>query len=153
MPDPAPNAELLRSLGRLARGLSALFWGLPVAFVVCVQTAKTELAPVVRHRAAAGGTGLLLYGLWQMGTFPETGAPLAQRARPRQAARADQFGLCPFLYWWNQVPGQPFFSVSVAVLALSALLFLFNLNLVLAAPRRHAARRNAPPRNPAITPR
>ncbi len=25
----APNAELLRSLGQLARGLSALFWGLP----------------------------------------------------------------------------------------------------------------------------
>ena len=24
-----PNAELLRSLGKLARGLSALFWGLP----------------------------------------------------------------------------------------------------------------------------
>ena len=29
MSDPAPNAELLRSLGQLARGLSALFWGLP----------------------------------------------------------------------------------------------------------------------------
>ena len=29
MPETAPNNELLRSLGRLARGLSALFWGLP----------------------------------------------------------------------------------------------------------------------------
>jgi len=37
-----PNTELLRSLGRLARGLSALFWGLPVALIVCVQAAKTD---------------------------------------------------------------------------------------------------------------
>jgi len=42
MPDPAPNAELLRALGRLVRGLSVLFWGLPLALVACVQTAKTE---------------------------------------------------------------------------------------------------------------
>ena len=36
MPDPAPNVELLRSLGRLVRGLSALFWGLPLALIVCL---------------------------------------------------------------------------------------------------------------------
>src|SRR6266567_3957995 len=42
VPDPAPNPELLSSLGRLVRGLSALFWGLPIALVVCVQTAKGE---------------------------------------------------------------------------------------------------------------
>ena len=30
MPD-TPNPQLLRSLGKLARGLSALFWGLPVS--------------------------------------------------------------------------------------------------------------------------
>ena len=35
MPDLAPNADLLRSLGRLARGVSALFWGLPAALIVC----------------------------------------------------------------------------------------------------------------------
>src|SRR5439155_482483 len=43
MPESAaPNAELLSSLGRLVRGLSALFWGLPIALVVCVQTAKGD---------------------------------------------------------------------------------------------------------------
>ena len=29
MADPAPNDELLRSLGWLVRGLSALFWDFP----------------------------------------------------------------------------------------------------------------------------
>ena len=43
MPDPAPNPELMRSLGRLVRGLSALFWGLPLALVVCPNTATFEL--------------------------------------------------------------------------------------------------------------
>ena len=38
MPEPDLNPELLSSLGRLVRGLSALFWGLPIALVVSVQT-------------------------------------------------------------------------------------------------------------------
>ena len=42
MHDPVPNAELLRSLGRLVRGLSALFWGLPIALIVCFYTAKAD---------------------------------------------------------------------------------------------------------------
>jgi len=41
------------------------------------------------------------------------------------------FGLCPFLYWQNKMPGQPFFNAAVFVLVLSALLFLFNVNVVL----------------------
>ena len=37
-PDPA----LLRALGRLARGLSVLFWGLPIALIFCVQATQTD---------------------------------------------------------------------------------------------------------------
>jgi hypothetical protein len=39
MPEPDRNAVLLESLRRLVRGLSALFWGLPIALMVTVQTA------------------------------------------------------------------------------------------------------------------
>jgi amino acid transporter len=41
------------------------------------------------------------------------------------------FGLCPFLYWQNKMPEEPLFNAAVFVLVLSALLFLFNLNVVL----------------------
>ena len=41
------------------------------------------------------------------------------------------FGLCPFLYWQNKMPAQPFFNAAVFVLVLSAIIFLFNLNVVL----------------------
>ena len=37
--ESSPDPELLRALGRLARGLSALFWGLPFALVVCLHAA------------------------------------------------------------------------------------------------------------------
>jgi len=64
VPDALPKPELMRSLGRLVRGLSALFWGLPAALIVCFHTARADslksfgvLPPVVC-------TGLLLYGIW-----------------------------------------------------------------------------------------
>jgi len=40
-------------------------------------------------------------------------------------------GLCPFLYWHNRMPRESFFSAAIFVLVLSAVLFLFNLNVVL----------------------
>jgi hypothetical protein len=131
MPDPAPNVDLLRSLGRLARGLSALFWGLPVALIVCVQTAMAGWFRSFGVVPPLAVTGLLLYGLWQMGRFQKQERPWRAALERAKLLALINCGLCPFLYWWNKMPANFFFTVSVAVLALSALLFLFNLNLVL----------------------
>ena len=49
MSETAPKTELMRSLGRLVRGLSALFWGLPIALVVCVQTVNTNWLGSLGH--------------------------------------------------------------------------------------------------------
>ena len=69
MPDPAPNAELLRSLGRLVRGLSALFWGLPITLIACFYTAKGDWLKPFGIVPPLVTTGLLTYGLWQLGDF------------------------------------------------------------------------------------
>jgi len=72
MSDPAPNPELLRSLGRVVRGLSALFWGLPIALYICVQTAKSDWIRSLGYLGyfpAALTTGLLFYGLSLLGHF------------------------------------------------------------------------------------
>ena len=69
MPDTAPNTELLRSLGRLVRGLTALFWGLPIALIVCVQTAKADWLKSFGIVPPLLVTGWLLYGLWQLEHF------------------------------------------------------------------------------------
>src|ERR1051325_7951125 len=69
MPEPAPNPELLSSLGRLVRGLSALFWGLPLALVVCVQTAKGEWFEKFGIIPPLAATILLFHGLKLSGHF------------------------------------------------------------------------------------
>jgi hypothetical protein len=131
MDHPAPNTELLRSLGRLARGLSALFWGLPASLVICAETARGDWLRPVSITPALAGTGLLLYGLWLMGSFQKQERPWRKALDRAKLLGLVNFGLCPFLYWQNKMPGQPFFNAAVLVLVLSAVLFLFNVNVVL----------------------
>ncbi len=131
--DPAqtPQAGLMRSLSRLVRGLSALFWGLPITLVVCVQTARTNILGSFGILPPLLATGLLLYGLFEMGHF--------QRQERVWRLALDRtillgwvsLGLAPFLYWWKLMPEVLHFKLAVALMALSGLMFLFNLNQVL----------------------
>jgi hypothetical protein len=127
----SPNAELLRSLGQLARGLSALFWGLPATLVICAETARASWLKPLGIIPALAATGLLLYGLWQMGRFQKQERPWRNALDRAKLAALINFGLCPFLYWQNKMPRETFFNTAVFVLMLSAILFLFNLNVVL----------------------
>ena len=131
MPDPAPNAELLRSLGRLVRGLSALFWGLPITLIVCFHTAKAESLKSFGIVPPLATTGLLAYGLWQLGDFQRQERVWRTALDRARLLSLINFGLSPFLYWWNKVPANTFFLAMVMLLTLSALLFLGSLNLVL----------------------
>jgi hypothetical protein len=127
----SPNAELLRSLGQLARGLSALFWGLPATLIICAETVRAGLLKPFGILPALVATGLLLYGLWQMGRFRKQERPWRNALDRAKLLGLVNFGLCPFLYWYNKMPQQTFFNTAVLVLVLSAILFLFNLNVVL----------------------
>jgi hypothetical protein len=131
MPEPAPNAELLRSLGRLVRGLSALFWGLPAALVVCVGTASAGWFGDYGIAPPVAATGLLFFGLWQLGSFQKQERPWRNALDRARLFALVNLWLSPFLYWWNRLPGQPFFGVVLEILAVSALLFLIFLNLAL----------------------
>ena len=131
MPDALPKPELMRSLGRLVRGLSALFWGLPAALIVCFHTARADslksfgvLPPVVC-------TGLLLYGIWQMTAFQKQERVWRRALDRSMALGMINLGLSPFLYWWNKMPGSLFFTIAVMVLTVSGLLFVGSLNGVL----------------------
>ena len=76
-------------------------------------------------------TGLLAYGLWQLGDFQKQERVWRAALDRARLFSLINFGLSPFLYWWNQLPANTFFLAMVMVLALSALLFLGSLNLVL----------------------
>ena len=129
--ETVPNAELLRSLGRLVRGLSALFWGLPICLIVCYYSASLDafrdfgiLPPLVC-------TGVLAYGLWQLGAFqPQERVWRSALDRARLFALVN-FGLSPFLYWWHWRPTNMFFAIMVLLLTACALFFLASLNLLL----------------------
>lgn len=131
MSDTPPHPELLRALGKLVRGLSALFWGLPAALIVCFGTAVLGWFRALSIAPVLVTTGLLLYGLWQLGAFQKQERPWRLALDRARLVALVNFGLSPFLYWWNKVPENPFFTIVVGLLALTGLLFLFNLNLVI----------------------
>lgn len=132
MPDTPPNPELLRSLGKLVRGLSALFWGLPAALIICVGTAVGGWFRAFSIAPAMIATGLILYGLWQIGAFQKQERPWRLALDRARLVALVNFGLSPFLYWWNRMPDNSFFITVVGMLAVTSLLFLFNLNHVIA---------------------
>ena len=131
MPDPAPNAELLRSLGRLVRGLSALFWGLPLTLIVCFHTVKADSLKTFGIVPPLVTTGLLAFGLWQLGEFQKQERVWRLALDRAQLFGLINLGLSPFLYWLNKVPANPFFQTMVMLLGMSALLYLGSINLVL----------------------
>ncbi len=131
MPDTEHNPDLLRSLGRLIRGLSALFWGMPVALIVCFHTARSPYSIGLGVTPPLLCTGWLLYGLWLLGGFqPQERVWVKSLDRARVVALIN-FGISPFLFWWNRMPAQPFFLAMVLLSAFCAVLFLVSLNLVL----------------------
>src|SRR5688572_23456628 len=133
MADSPPNPELLRSLGRLVRGLSALFWGLPIALLVCFHTAspRAELLKSFGAVPALLSTGLLFYGLWQVGDFQKQERVWRNALDRARIFSLINFGLSPFLYWWYRVPGNNFFLAMVILFSVSSLIFLASLNVVL----------------------
>ncbi len=131
MPEAVPNSELLHSLGRLVRGLSALFWGLPAALIVCVGTAKAGWFDIYGVMPPMVTTGLLVFGLWQLDAFQKQERPWRNALDRAKIFALISFGLSPFVFWWNHEPTVVLFSISVNVLALSSWFLLFNLSTVL----------------------
>ena len=73
----------------------------------------------------------MLYGLWLLGDFQRQ-----ERVWKRSLERAELLAianltLSPFLFFWNRLPGVPFFDLAVYLLMLCGVVFLFNLNHVL----------------------
>ena len=131
MPNPTPDPELLRSLGKLARGLSALFWGLPAALIVCAETARASFIEPFEIVPALVVNALLLFGLWQMSSFQRQERPWRNALDRAMLLGLINFGLCPFLFWFNRMPGLDYFRAAIFVMIISGLLFVFNLNVVL----------------------
>jgi hypothetical protein len=131
MPDSAPNPELLRSLGHLVRGLSVLFWGLPLALVVCVQTSQADYLRMFGVFPPVLATAVLVYGLVLISRFRQEETVWTRATERAKLIAIVNLGLSPFLFWWSRMPANPFFSVMSQAMAFTGLFFLFSLGPVL----------------------
>ncbi len=131
MAETAPKAELLRSLGRLVRGLSALFWGLPLALVVSVYVGTNEWTRPVHMLGPIIVLGLLFYGLNLLSDFQKQERVWRESLERAKLLALINVGLAPFIYWNNRLPQEQFYSLAVLLLMFTGVLFLFNLNHVL----------------------
>lgn len=128
MSDSAPHVELLRSLGRLVRGLSALFWGLPIALLAAIRTGTTDWLQPAGMLPPMVALAMLSYGLWQIGHFQRQERIWVRALDRAKLLSIVNLGLAPFIFWWNKQPQVEFFSLALALLMISGLLFLYNLN-------------------------
>src|SRR5277367_637952 len=130
----AAKAELLRTLGRLVRGLSTLFWALPVTLLVCVETARTDWFGFLGDAAfvpAMLAGAVLYYALRQLRDFQKQERIWHQALNRAELLAVINAGLSPFLFWWHRFPAIAFYVICVAVFSFSFLLFLMQINQVL----------------------
>jgi hypothetical protein len=104
---------------------------LPAALLITAETARADWLKPLGFLPALAVNALLVYGLWQMSDFQRQERPWRHALDRAQLLALVILGLCPFIYWHNKLPEQIFFADAVMVLELAAVLFLFNLNLVL----------------------
>ena len=121
----------MRSLGRLVRGLSALFWGLPLALVVSVYVGTNDWGRSTHMMAPVVALGLMFYGLSLLSDFQKQERVWREAVDRAKLLALVNVGLSPFIYWFNRIPGETFFGMAVLMLMVTGLLFLFNLNHVL----------------------
>lgn len=119
------------SLARLVRGLSALFWGLPLALVVCVQTARTDFFAPFGVAPPLLVTVILWYAVRQLGHFRQHERVWRKALDRAQVAALINVGLSPFLYWWKVMPEVVHYKFAALAMALSGLVFLLFLNQAL----------------------
>ena len=121
----------MRSLGRLVRGLSALFWGLPLSLITCVYVATNEWVRPVHMFAPLAVTGLLYYGLSQLDSFQKQERIWHESLERAKMVALVNLGLSPFVFWYNRLPDLGFFEIALFFLLIMGLIFLFTLNHVL----------------------
>jgi hypothetical protein len=147
------SPQLLPSLARAVRGLSALFWGLPLALLACVKTAMGDSwrafgswgAPMWRNQGwsglifdliqaclpAAAALVLMLYGLRGLARFQPQERIWMLALDRATVLNGLLLALLPFAHWWSVQPAEPFFIQSLALMVFVGIGFMLTLNRVL----------------------
>jgi hypothetical protein len=127
------SSDFTRSLSRLIRGLSMLFWGLPITLIISIKTAvkdRFELQPLDFFTPIIS-SAILLIAIFFIGNFKKS-----EKKWGVLIDRAKFFGiinlsLSPFIYWRLKVPEITAFSVAVWLFFVSNVFFLLILNRII----------------------
>ena len=99
---------LMTGFRPLVRGLSALFWGLPLALVVGMQGLVTDWLRPLGVYPPVFASALLLYGAVLIVRSANLAGIGGRAVRDFAILFAViNLGLSPFLYWWTRLPGLP----------------------------------------------
>jgi hypothetical protein len=128
---PSSDPDLMPSLGRLVRGLSILFWVLPLNVVASVQTARTSLLGGLGMLPPILTNAALLYALILLGDFRRQERVWVQSLDRARLLALLGLGLSPFLYWWRLMPEVAHYQVAVAAAGATGLGLLAATNRVL----------------------
>lgn len=126
-----PTPTLLRSLGKMLRGLSALFWGLPLVLISSVQSQNLGGVKELSFFIPFITNGMLVFGLSQLSHFNSQERIWREALDRAKVIAIINAGLSPFLYFWARLPMVPLYILAVDLLYISSLLFLYNYNRVL----------------------
>ncbi len=125
------RGESLAEWASVLRGLSAMFWGLPLSllalarhFLILYPTIYDLLLPVV-------ATVLLLFGVSRVGRLHRQERVWQRSVVAAQVLGVFLVGLSPFLFLWNRAPGYGFFARAVLLLIGVAFAFIIALTRLL----------------------
>lgn len=119
-------------LGSVLRGLSAIFWGLPVTLLAFARHFLSFLPSAYDLVLPSAGTLLLGYGVFRLSKLHGQERVWQHPLAMCQILAVILAGLSPFLFLWNRVPSEPFFARAVALSLGVALIFLIALSNTLA---------------------
>lgn len=125
------RSESLASLASVLRGLSAIFWGLPLAllafarhFLILWPTIYDLCLPII-------ATVLLLFGVSRVGRLHPQERIWQRSLLVAQLLALLLVGLSPFLYLWSRAPGYEFYARAVLLLVAASFVFVLALTRVL----------------------
>ncbi len=130
-PPAAKDLELLHSLRRLVRGLSAIFWAVPLALLTCVQSILTDWLVPLGAIPPLATTGLLLFGAMEMGWFRPAERVWQTILEKVKMLAIINVGLSPFIFFWSRFPHEIYYRQMVWAMGVSGVLLLYNLNRAL----------------------
>jgi hypothetical protein len=111
----------------ILRGISAIFWALPIALVASIQVTLDDYAPTMRFLFPVAAFGLQAYGAHQLRWLDVVGAPnWRRRVDTMRVMALAQLLLSPFLLFFARGSDYGFFTFSIFILGWSWCGFIYS---------------------------